>query len=277
MSLPAYVSRNGAMIRPKEARISVFNPAIYGAYGVYESMQVNGGVVFALQPHLQRLARSAALLDLPLPAGAQILERWIADVLAANGARDCTLRFFVLGAENGGEVIAYLWPQPPTIFPAGIFSEGAPVITFEGHRYLPECKSLNNLASTLARRAADAAGAHEALLHHDGHLTEGANSNLFAVQDGIVLTPPAGQVLSGVTRNVVMGLAGQAGIPLIEAVLPRSQVATWSECFITSTGRHVMPVTHIDGHPVHNGQVGPITQRLRDLFEACYAQATGGF
>ena len=277
MSLPAYVSRNGALIRPEEAHISVFDPAIYGAYGVYESMQVSRGVVFALQPHLQRLARSAALLDLPLPAGAQTLERWITDVLVANNVRDCTLRFFVIGAENGGEVVAYLWPQPPAALPAGIYAEGASVITFDGQRFLPECKSLNNLASSLARRAAEASGAHEAVLCHDGHLSEGANSNLFAVHDGIVVTPPAGQVLPGVTRDIVMRLAEQADIPLIEAVLPRSQVVTWSECFITSTGRHVMPVTQIDGRPVRNGQVGPITQRLRDLFEACFARATDCF
>ena len=95
------------------------------------------------------------------------------------------------GPENGGEAVAFIWPQPPPVYPPEYYTSGVSAITFEGCRYLPQAKSLNSLVSFLAQRAARAAGVHEAFLHRDGYLTEGSNSNLFAVVDGIVLTPPA--------------------------------------------------------------------------------------
>src|SRR5512136_3180603 len=88
MALPIHVSRNGVLIPPTQACVPVFTPALYGAYGIYESMQVANGVVFALDAHLQRLAHSAALLEMPLPADTLTAKRWIAAVLAANGCTE---------------------------------------------------------------------------------------------------------------------------------------------------------------------------------------------
>jgi branched-subunit amino acid aminotransferase/4-amino-4-deoxychorismate lyase len=277
MAAPLFVSRNGALIPPADAAISVFNPAIYGAYGVYESMQVRNGVVFEQDAHLARLAHSAEIIGLPLPAGTTVIGRWIAEVLAANRMADCaecTLRLFVVGPENGGETCAYLWPQPSPVFPPAYYTAGADAITFEAQRYLPQSKSLNALASYMARRAANAQGVHEGLLYHDGRLTEGSNSNLFAVVDGTVLTPPAHEVLSGVTRDLVIMLAAGNGIPLEQTALPLSSISVWQECFITSTSRHIMPVTRIDGQPVGDGRVGPLTRRISALFEAFFAAYT---
>ena len=268
MDLPVYISRNGVLIPPTEARVSVLTPTLYGAYGVYESMQVVGGVPFEEAAHLQRLARSAEILALPLPADQVAFQRWIVEVLAANDASTCTLRLFVVGPENGGEAVAFIWPQPPSIYPAEYFTQGVPAITFEGCRYLPQAKSLNSLVSFLAQRAARAVGAHEALLHSEGRLSEGASSNLFAVVDGVVLTPPAQTVLAGVTRDLVIALADTNGVPLQEAPLPMAEMSRWDECFITSSSRHVMPIMMVDGRPVGAGRVGPITRRLMTLFDA---------
>lgn len=267
MDLPIYVLRNGALVLPAQATISVFNPAIYGAFGVYESMQVVNGVVFAQNLHLQRLARSAAMLGLRLPTDFATLERWIADVLRANAASDATLRLFVVGGDDGAESVIFIWPQPPTRFPERFYRDGASAITFEGERYLPQAKSLNTLVTYLARRQAQAAAAHEALLHHAGHLTEGSNSNLFVVLRGEVLTPPADQVLAGVTRDLLIELASQHGLAIRETPLALADLPQWEECFITSTSRHVMPITAVDGRPVGDGRVGPLTRRLAAIFE----------
>lgn len=275
MGVPAYVLRNGVLISPAEAAISVFNPAIYGAYGVYESMQVVNRVPFELTAHLERLAHSADILGLALPADLDVMKHWIANVLAVNDLADCTLRLFVVGAEDSGEAQAYLWPQPAPVYPPDYYTLGVSVITFAAQRYLPEAKSLNTLASFMAQRLAKAAGAHEALLHHAGCLTEGSNSNLFAVIDGVVLTPPASEVLAGVTRDIVLSLADQARVRLRETSLPLAELSRWSECFITSTSRHIMPVSLIDGQPVGDGRVGPVTRRLAALFEAYFIQHSG--
>jgi len=273
MALPIHVSRNGVLVPPTQACVPVFTPALYGAYGIYESMQVANGVVFALDAHLQRLEHSAALLEMPLPGDNATAKRWIAEVLAANGCTDCTLRLFVIGAEMSVGSVAYIWPQPPTVYPMSYYTRGAPAITFPGHRFMPEAKSINTLASYLARRQAQAAGAHEALLTHDGCLTEGANSNLFAVADGVVLTPPSDQVLAGVTREILIKLAHHHGVEVREAHLPVADLSRWTECFITSTSRHVMPITTVDGRSIGSGEVGPLTRRLMTLYEEHFAQA----
>jgi branched-subunit amino acid aminotransferase/4-amino-4-deoxychorismate lyase len=275
MSLPTRVSRNGVLVQPAQACVSVFNPAIYGAYGVYESVEVANGIVFALDAHLQRLAHSASLLEIALPADLPVLERWIAAVLAANDLTECMLRLFVIGAEEGRGATVYIWPAAPIRYPAGYYTHGVPAITFSGQRFMPEAKSINTLASYLARRQAQAAGAHEALLVHDGHLTEGANSNLFAVSGGVVLTPPSDQVLAGVTRDILSHLARRHGLEVREIGLPVRDLGSWSECFITSTSRHVMPVTTVDGKPIGGAQVGPVTSQLMALFEEHFTLATG--
>jgi branched-subunit amino acid aminotransferase/4-amino-4-deoxychorismate lyase len=274
MPIPAYVSRNGVLIPAEQATVSVFNPAVNGAYGVYESMQVYGGAIFALKDHLGRLDHSAGLIGLPLPADLQTVARWCLEVVTASNAGECTLRLTVVGAEDGGCPTAYLWTQDSPAYPPSYYTEGVAVVTFEGQRFMPEAKSLNNLVSFLARRNAQARGAHESLLHHDGVLTEGASSNLFVVQGEVLMTPPSYQVLSGVTRDLVIRLARRNGISLLETPLARASISAWSECFITSSSRHIMPVTSVDHKPVGGGRVGPVTRRLISLFETCFRNAT---
>jgi D-alanine transaminase len=277
MRSPLYVSRNGELITPGEAAISVFNPAIYGAYGVYESMQVRNGIVFERDAHLARLAHSAQIIGLPLPADPPTIACWIAAVLEANrvdDGDDCIVRLFMIGPENGGHVTTYIWPQGSPVYPSRYYTEGISAITFEAQRYLPEAKSLNTLVSFMAQRQARAAGVHEALLFNEGHLTEGSNSNLFAVIGSEVVTPPARQVLSGVTREVVLHLAAANHVPICEASLPLAGMSGWSECFITSTSRHIMPVSRIDGRPIGDGGVGAVVGQLSDLFEAYFEEKT---
>lgn len=275
MSAPGFVSRNGKLIPASEACISVFNPAIYGAYGIYESLQVRNAVVFELEAHLRRLVHSAQVIELTLPAQPSAIGAWIEEVVAVQEMRDCTVRLFVVGPDNGGEPVAYVWPQPPPVYPQSFYELGVTAVTFEAYRYLPQAKSLNALASFMAQRKARAANVHEAFLYHAGCLTEGSNSNLFAVVGGEVLTPPSSEVLAGVTRDVLIRLSGENGISLRETSLPLSGVGAWQECFITSTSRHVMPVTSIDGQLVGEGRVGPVTRRLNGLFEQYFLSKVG--
>lgn len=271
MPPPTRISRNGVFLSPSSAAVSVLNPAIYGAYGVYESLQLARGVVFAKEAHLARLEHSARAIGLPLPASGQVIGRWIDEVVASEAVTDGTVRLFALGPDDGGEPSAYVWVQPPVNHSADLYTAGATVVTFEAQRFLPEAKSLNSLASYMAQRRARARSVHEALLHHDGHLTEGSNSNLFAVIDGELLTPPATEVLSGVTRDIVVMLARREDLPIREAPLWLTEVGRWTECFITSTSRHVMPVTQVDGKPVGAGGVGSLTTRLHSAYEAYFA------
>jgi D-alanine transaminase len=138
-----------------------------------------------------------------------------------------------------------------------------------------DIKSTNLLANVLAMQAAKEAGAVEALFYlPDGTLTEGTHTSFFGVLDGAVLTAPnSNAILPGITRGLVLRLAAEAGIPVREHVLKRSDLGHVSELFLTGTTSEVLPVVHIDGQPVGDGRPGPVTRRLQEA----YAKAIRAF
>lgn len=261
------VCHNGRLVPGSDAQVSVFHPALYGAYGIYESIEVRSGVVFHLEDHLARLAASAAILEMALPAGIAEMTQWISMLLQAAQTDTCLLRLFVLGANGNSPAEAFIWPQVLPVYPAAFYEQGAGAVTFEGERALPQAKSLNTLVNFLARRKAQQAGEHEGLLVSRGTVKEGSSSNLFAVRQGVVLVPPPHEVLAGVTADVVLALARENDVPVVVQDLPVTEIGTWDEAFLTSTSRHIMPLVRIDGHALGAGRPGPITQRLAALFE----------
>lgn len=273
MSLPLFVSRNGEIIPADDACIPLRHPALVHAFGVYETVQVAAGVAFHLHDHLNRLASSARQIDLELPAAPEAMAAWVPPLLAANGVEECLLKILAYGPDAGYKPLCFLWPEAMPRYPDRLYTIGADAITVRAERTLPTAKTLCTLANFLARRQAQRAGVHEALLvDRAGCITEGSNSNFFVVREGVLLTAPAASVLSGVTRDITLHLAREADIPVAERALPLAERDTWQEAFITSTSRHIMPLTRLDGRPIGQGQVGPLTRRLMALF-AAYFQA----
>ncbi|MBK6434288.1 MAG: aminotransferase class IV [Anaerolineae bacterium] len=275
MSFPQaeIVCHNGRLVTAAQAQVPVFHPALYGAYGIYESIQVASGVIFHLEEHLARLAGSAAILEMTLPHDRAQIASWIPALLAASQLQSCLLRLFVLGANGGAEGDSFIWAQSLPIYPAQFYSEGAGAVTFEGERALPQAKSLNTLVNFLARRQAQRQGEHEGLLQSRGTIKEGSSSNLFVVRDGRLLTPPPEEVLAGVTADIVLALAAREGIEVVAAPLAESEICAWDEAFLTSTSRHIMPLVRINGQPIGDGRPGPITQHLSRCFEGNFQAA----
>jgi D-amino acid aminotransferase len=267
---------NGDLVPTTQARISIFNKAIFSSFGVYEAIKIDRGQGFYLEEHVRRLFQSANLLDLALPVDAATLTDWCRQLIALNPHATCRMFILVFGQVEAGTppVVAIQAEALPT-YPAEIYETGAAAILYQGQRALPACKSLNTLVNYLARRAAVRTGALEGLLHHTGHLTEGSRSNLFAVREGRLITPPAAEVLSGITRDVIVHVMQDTAFPVAEAPLP-ADMALYDEVFISSTSMHVMPVTRIDGQPVGQGQLGPVTRLAMARFEAHYRQVMGG-
>ena len=162
-------------------------------------------------------------------------------------------------------------PEALRSYPDHLYRTGASAVLFEGQRALPACKSLNTLVNFLARRVATQAGALEGLLHHNGSLTEGARSNLFAVHQGQLVTPPASEVLSGITRDIIVQVMQDTAHPVTEATLS-TDLTRYDEIFISSTSMHVMPITRIDGQPIGAGSVGPVTSLAMARFETHYRE-----
>ncbi|MCC7352307.1 MAG: aminotransferase class IV family protein [Anaerolineae bacterium] len=273
MNLPLFVSCNGELSPVGEAHVPIRHPALLAAFGVYETVQVSQDVPFHLAEHLNRMAFSARQIELELPAEPETIGTWVPPLLAANGAPECLLKFLVYGPGEGYPPLCFLWPEAMPRYPEHYYTGGADAITVAAERTLPTAKTLCTLVNFLARRQARRAGVHEALLlNNAGRVTEGSNSNFFVVREGVLLTAPAASVLSGVTRDLTLRLARQAGIQTGEQELPLAERGTWEEAFITSTSRHIMPLAVLDGKPIGTGRVGPLTRRLMDAFVAHFRE-----
>jgi branched-chain amino acid aminotransferase len=264
-----HVILNGQLRPATEAKVSLFSPALFSSFGVYESVEVVRGVPFHLQDHLLRLAESAEMIELGLPYSTYDIVGWVSRLILENGNQDCLLRIIALGVtQTEEEALVAILPQPLPRYPDSYYREGATVITFEGSRPLPACKSLNTLVNYLARRQAIRAGVHEAILRtSNGEMTEGSRSNIFAVRRGELLTPPSDRVLSGITRDITIRLALEAGYHASEVPLNIIDLSRFDEFFATSTSMHIIPIVRISDVPVGEGRVGPVTLDLMDRFE----------
>jgi branched-chain amino acid aminotransferase len=292
--MPTVVNMDGALVAPERAVVSVFDRGFLYGDSVYEVVRTYRGEPFELDRHLARLARSADRLALPLPWDAARTRAEVARTLAASLGGDApdpaaapwnagqrALR--VVMTRGAGELgldpalavdpRALVIATPLRAPPLAAYRDGV-ALRIVGIRHdAPEAvdtqaKTGAHLVNVLAVAEARRAAAHEALLlDRDGFVTEGASSNVFAVREGALLTPPleAG-ILEGVTRAVVLELAREAGLEVREVPLRPGGLASADELFITSSAREVLPATRLDGRPVGSGQVGPVTTRLHSLF-----------
>jgi branched-subunit amino acid aminotransferase/4-amino-4-deoxychorismate lyase len=272
-----FVVCNGELIPPGAATVSVLGSTLYGAFGVYESIQLWNGVVFHLDDHLSRLLASAAAIGLPLSGDLAAHRQWVHQLIQAEGRPlDATIRLFSVGPEAEAPPRSFLWLEPLRPPSPQMIREGVGAVSYLVERALPTVKSLNTLVNTLARHAALAAGEHEGLLVDSvWDVREGASSTFYAVQEGVLLIPPAKDILEGVTLQIVLDLAEEAGIPVRRLPLALAARSRWNEAFLTSTSRHLLPLVRLDGKAIGNGTPGPLTGELSQRFEAYFEKVTG--
>jgi branched-chain amino acid aminotransferase len=276
-----WIFLNDRFVDRKEAVVSVFDHGFLYGDGVYETLRAYGGRIFMLPRHLARLERSAQLIGLAPPLAEKDWGPLLAEAMRRNGIADAYLRITISRGEGEIGLDPALCPRPTLVviakpyvpYPARLFEEGVDLAIVAVRRNLPaalppEVKSLNFLNNILAKREAIAARAFEGLLlTARGELAEGTTSNLFFVRDGRLCTPAAeGDILGGITREVVLLLAREAGLPTEEGRYTPEALRAAEECFLTNTTMEIMPVARVDGAPVGAGRPGPLTRRLRDLF-----------
>lgn len=272
---------NGKLFDKADARISVYDHGLLYGDGVFEGLRVYAGKVFRLQQHVDRLYESARSIFLEIPLSREEMCRAIEATVKANAKRDGYIRALVTrGAGSLGldprktsdpQVIIIV--DDITLYPPELYEHGMEIVTAATIRNHPNAvnpriKSLNYLNNILAKIEAVRAGCHEALmLNHKGEVAECTGDNLFLVTRGVVRTPSldAG-ILEGVTRNAVLEVARDAGVPIREEAVTRHDVFTADECFLTGTAAEVIPVVKCDGRFIGNGKPGPVTRKLRDAF-----------
>jgi branched-chain amino acid aminotransferase len=284
---PEYIWHNGKHIRWAEAQVHVLSVGVQFGASVFEGIRCYpteaGPAIFRLREHLRRLQDSCRIYRIDLPYSLDALERACIDLVAANGLEDCYLRPMVMRgygdmgmaaignpvetyiaawqwgsyldqseADRGIDVCVSSWNRPaPNTFPALAKSAG----------------HYNN--ATLIKLDAIAGGFAEAIaLSPDGMVSEGSGQNIFAVRDGVLITPPVdGSILSGITRSAIIAIARDLGIPVEQQRIPREFLYVADELFFTGTATEVAPIASVDHIRIGDGLAGPVTRRLRAAFQ----------
>jgi branched-chain amino acid aminotransferase len=279
---------NGKLVAPNEASVSVFDHGLLYGDGVFEGIRFYHGRPFRLARHDTRLRQSAAAIRLSIPYDAGQLARAIDEVIADFGRADGYLRLVVTRGEGKLGLDPFSCGRPNVFIIAddlqmaggSVRRDGARVIVAATRRIAPDSldpriKSLNYLNHILARiEAIDAAADEAILLNASGHVAEGSADNVFIVRDGVLLTPPVSDgALEGITREAILALAPEIGVPARVQSLAPYDLHTADECFLTGTGAELIPVREIDRRALR-ACPGPIYAALQTAFRRLVERET---
>ncbi len=269
---------NGRFTPAEDAKVSVLDRGYLFGDGIYEVIPVYRGKAFLLEGHLARLQRSLDAIKLANPLDNVDWAHLIADLVDQNGGGEQSVYLQI--TRGAAAQRDHIFPQAvsPGIFmmsnplkavPADWHSQGINCITVDDIRWQRcDIKAIALLANCLMKQQAQEAGAQEALLLRDGQMTEGAASNAYIVMNGEIITAPSGpQILSGITRDLVLALADEAGVKIQQRFASDSELRAADEIWISSSTKELVPVTMLDGKPVGNGKPGPLWQDMHQRFQ----------
>lgn len=265
----------------KDAKVSVFDSVVQGGDAVWEGLRVYKGGIFCLDRHLQRLEDSAkALVFTDIPDRQKVKDAIFA-TLAANGMRDEThIRLTLTRGEkvtsgmdprlnSMGSTLIVLAEWKPLVYDN---AKGIRVISSSIRRNAPEFLDSkihhNNLLNNiLAKIQANVAGADAGLmLDRNGFVSELNDANLFMAQGGKLYTPHADACLHGITRSLVIDIAWETGLEVIERNLSLTEFYTADEVFCCGTMGELTPVHEIDGRKIRNKQTASLREQIHQAF-----------
>ncbi len=264
---------NGAFVPEAEAVVSIFDRGFLFADGVYEVIAIVDGHFVDDGPHLDRLERSLGEIQLALPMPRPSLHEMLAELMQRNAVteglvymqvtRGVAERDFAFPEVQKPSIVAYARALNVIAHPRA--AAGASAILVPDQRWARrDIKSIALLPQVLAKQAAKAANAFEALMVEDGHLTEGGSATLFLVKDGALHTHPLGtDILPGITRQRTFALAAARGIAITERMVTADELRGADEAFVTSATAFVMPIVRVDNVAIGSGSPGPIATQLR--------------
>jgi branched-chain amino acid aminotransferase len=277
---------DGKLVPFDEARVHVLTHALHYGIGVFEGIRAyktadGRSAVFRLQEHIQRLHDSAHVILMEIPFANARLEQACVDVLRSNRLEAGYLRPLAftgagalgVGAQNPIQVIVAAWQWGAYLseegLAKGIRAKVSSFTRLHVNVNMVRAKvSGQYVNSYLATREATMAGYEEAiLLDTEGYATEGAGENLFIVKNGVLQTPPlSSAVLAGITRDSVIQIAKDQGIPVKEEKFTRDAMYLADELFMTGTAAEVTPVREVDNRRVGKGEPGPVTKKIQEMF-----------
>jgi len=265
---------NGEYLPLSEAKVSVLDRGFLFGDGVYEVIPSYSGDLFRMQDHLDRLQASMSRVRIELNYN---FEQWM-EILSPllDSAKDQYIYLQITRGVAPKRDHAFPKDPQPTVFamcsdikPFAGVETGVKAMTMEDSRWeMCDVKATTLLANVLLRQKAIEQGCAEAILHRQGYVTEGAASNMFAVIDGILITPEkTAEILPGITRQVILELAKANNFHMSEEIISLEALQTATEIWITSSTREIVPVIELDSVKVGEGVPGPIFQKMNQLFQ----------
>jgi len=268
---------NGEILPIEQAKIPVLDRGFIFGDGIYELVPVYSRVPFRLDEHLNRLERSLREVRIRNPYSRAEWRDVIQRLIAAQSFEDQGLYFQVT---RGVAKRDHAFPQgvEPTVFamanplvtpPAALVERGAAARTADDFRWQRcDIKSISLIGNCLLRQLSADAGEAETILFRDGLLTEASASNVFIVESGVIQAPPKSKlILPGITYDVVVELARDAGLPLELRDIPEADVRSADELWVTSSSKEILAIVSLDGRPVGDGKPGPVFRRMHALYQ----------
>lgn len=275
---------NGQFAPLEEIKISPDDRGFLFGDGVYEVIRAYHGVPAFWGEHFARLVRSAREIQLAFSLEQTDFQRLLLSGLQRSGYQEGKIYIQVTRGvaprehafPSKGEPTVFLSFRKMVALPMEVSQGGVSVITCPDIRWdRCDIKSLNLLPNVLAKQKAREAKAFEAIFVREGWVSEGATSNIFAVKDGVIITPERNHfVLAGVTQQQVVTLARAKGMDVQFRPISISDLLQSEEVFLVGTTIEVLPVIQINGEPVRDGTPGPITTILQKQFGAYVSDLT---
>lgn len=281
-----YIWKEGEFIAWQDATVHILSIAVQFGSSVFEGIRCyetpQGPAIFRLQEHLRRLEDSCKVYRFDIPWTRAQLTDAARELVRRNALGSCYVRPMVLRGYGspgfnpiglGCDTWIAAWPWG-TYLGEEALREGVDVCVSSWHRapgntYPSLAKSAGHYNNgQLMKAEATVNGYAEAIaLGHDGLVSEGTGMNLFLVRDGVLYTPPIdGSILQGITRDSVMTLAREMGVPCREQAIPREMLYTVDELFFTGTAAEVCPIRSVDKITVGKGRAGELTLQIQKAY-----------
>lgn len=276
---------DGKLIDWRDAKLHVLTHSLHYGMAVFEGVRAyktdQGTAIFRLAEHTRRFLNSAKIFQMAVPYTFDQLVQAQKDTVRANKLESCYIRpISWIGSEKMGvsakgntiHTSIAVWPWGAYLGEDGI-AKGIRVKTSSFSRHHVNVSLVRAKASgyyinsILANQEVTAHGYDEALLlDTEGYVSEGSGENVFIVRNGTLFTPDLASCLDGITRDAVLTMARDLGIPVVEKRITRDEMYCADEAFFTGTAAEVTPIRELDDRPIGEGRRGPVTERLQSLF-----------
>ena len=282
---------DGKFVDKDQIKISPLDYGFARGVTVFEYTRLYGSVPFRLQEHIERFSRGAEFIGIPVPASPKEMTEAVQTIAASNAYAHSGMKFYLTIGECGKpgsfgfktcsdfkphlmmieEEAHPIHPEAPRGLP--LYQRGVALKTAPFARQIPEVKTINYAPGFVASRQLAGTNYDEILfLHPNGYVTETPTSNFFCVIDG-ALCAPGNDMLLGVTRTVMLELAQELGIPMLEKNITLADLRRASEAFITGTFLEMLPARMIDDISYSATMDAPVFAKLRKAFTACITDA----